>query len=88
MGEYLLYVQGKVVGGIYDNRLLIKLTPSVKALLPDAPEEIPYEGGKTMVMITEPEEREVLCRVVEAAALDLPLPKKRQRNTAAKKQED
>ena len=44
MGEYLLYCQGKLVGGIYDNRLLVKPTASAVRLLPDAPRELPYEG--------------------------------------------
>ena len=43
MGEYLLYCQGKLVGGIYDNRLLVKPTASAVRLLPDAPRELPYD---------------------------------------------
>ena len=50
MGEYILYYRGKVVGGVYDNRLLLKPTPSARALLPDAPMELPYEGAKAMLL--------------------------------------
>ena len=46
MGEYVLYYGGKVVGGIYDNRLLVKPTKSAFALLSNAPKEQPYEGAK------------------------------------------
>ena len=51
MGEYLLYCQGKLVGGIYDNRLLVKPTASAVRLLPDAPRELPYEGAKEMLLV-------------------------------------
>lgn len=43
MGEYVLYASGKVFGGIYDDRFLVKITPASKSLLPDAPEQLPYE---------------------------------------------
>ncbi len=49
MGEYLFYVQGKIVGGLFDDRLLVKNVPAARALLPDAPEEIPYPGAKPML---------------------------------------
>lgn len=55
MGEYVLYYRGKVIGGVYDNRFLVKPTPSAAALLPDAPREIPYEGAKEMLLVGEME---------------------------------
>lgn len=77
MGEYLLYYQGKLVGGIYDDRLLVKPTPSAKALLPEAPIALPYEGAKEMLLVEETDDRELLAALLNAVAADLPAPKKR-----------
>ncbi len=71
MGEYVIYFQGKVVGGIYDDRFLVKPTPSAKALLPDAPLELPYEGAKEM-LLPDVDDRELLLRLLPAVAADLP----------------
>ena len=46
MGEYIIYYRGKVVGGIYDNRLLVKPVKSACLLMPDATYEITYDGAK------------------------------------------
>ena len=51
MGEYVIYYNGKVVGGSYDDRFLVKVTKSSKAILPDAPRELPYEGAKPMILV-------------------------------------
>ena len=75
MGEYLLYCQGKLVGGIYDNRLLVKPTASAVRLLPDAPRELPYEGAKEMLLVRDPENRELLTELIQALYEDLPAPK-------------
>ena len=77
MGEYILYCRGKVVGGIYDDRLLLKPVKAALAMLPDAPRELPYEGAKEMLLVEEVENREFLCGLVEAAAGELPAPKKK-----------
>ena len=53
MGEYLLYVRGRLVGGIYDDRLLVKPTPAALSLLPDAPREPPYPGAKEMLLVED-----------------------------------
>jgi len=53
MGEYLLYVRGRVVGGIYDDRLLVKPTPAALSLMPDAPRELPYPGAKEMLLVED-----------------------------------
>ena len=53
MGEYLLYYNDKLFGGIYDDRFLVKVTASSLELLPDAPQEMPYDGAKPMLLITE-----------------------------------
>ena len=53
MGEYILYYRGKVFGGIYDNRFLVKITKSSAALLPNANKEPPYAGAKEMLLVDE-----------------------------------
>ena len=71
MGEFIIYYRGKIVGGIYDNRLLIKPTESVLKIVPNAKMEIPYPKGKPMVMITDIENPELLEQVFNAAYSDL-----------------
>lgn len=68
MGEYLLYCRGKLVGGVYDDRLLVKPTKSALSLLPDAPREEPYPGGKPMLLVTEMENKAFLGRLLRAIA--------------------
>lgn len=75
MGEYVLYYGGKVVGGIYDNRLLVKPTPSAITLMPDAPRELPYEGAKEMLLVEEIEDSELLKNLFKVIYEDLPTPK-------------
>lgn len=77
MGEYIIYCNGKIIGGIYDNRLLIKPTASAKRLMPDAPMELPYEGAKEMLLVENVDDREFLCGMVTAVADELPAPKRR-----------
>lgn len=79
MGEYILYVQSKVFGGIYDNRFLIKPTKSAREMLPDAPMELPYEGAKEMLLVDELDDRALLTQVVTAMAEELPMPKKKRK---------
>lgn len=71
MGEYILYYQGKVFGGIYDNRLLVKPTASAKRLLPDAPQEIPYTGAKAMLLVEDIENRSLWERLLPAMFTEL-----------------
>ncbi len=71
MGEYLIYCRNKVVGGIYDDRLLIKTTKSARALLPDAPRELPYPGGKEMLLVTEMENKSLLQELLEAVSKEV-----------------
>ena len=77
MGEYVLYYGGKVVGGVYDNRLLVKPTSSAKRLMPNAPMELPYEGAKEMLLVEDIENRDFLKELFEAMCEELPEPKKR-----------
>ena len=80
MGEYLLYHRGKVFGGIYDDRFLVKPTPAARAMLPQAPEELPYAGAKPMLLVDNVEDRDFLARLVTAMGPELPAPKKNKAN--------
>ena len=77
MGEYIIYYQGKIVGGIYDDRFLVKQTPSAKRLMPEAPPEVPYEGAKEMLLVEDVDDCEFLNQLISAMAAELPAPKKR-----------
>lgn len=79
MGEYVLYYGGKVIGGIYDDRLLVKPTASARKLMPFAAFELPYEGGKEMLLVDNVDDRAFLCKLAEAVAGDLPAPKNRRK---------
>ncbi len=76
MGEYILYYRGKIVGGIYDDRLLVKPTDAAKKMMPDAPLETPYEGAKPMLFVEEIDDREFLKDLFDATVNELPDPKK------------
>ena len=78
MGEYVLYYRGKVVGGIYDDRFLLKVTPASERLLSDAPRVTPYKGAKEMLLV-ELEDRDTLHDVVDAMWEELPAPKKKKK---------
>ena len=79
MGEFIIYCKGKVVGGIYDNRFLVKPTASAKRLLPDSTYELPYEGAKEMLLADIIDDKERLKELLEAVADDLPAPKKKEK---------
>ena len=79
MGEYILYYRGKTVGGIYDDRLLVKPTASARRLLPEARSELPYEGAREMLLVENVEDRAFLTRLLDAVAEELPAPKKKGR---------
>lgn len=70
MGEYILYYNGKVIGGIYDNRFLVKPTVSAIRMMPDAPRALPYEGAKEM-LLAEIDNRDLLNALLPAIANDL-----------------
>ncbi len=79
MGEYILYYRGRVFGGIYDDRLLVKHVPAVLKMLPDASMELPYEGAKEMILVEDIDDREFLCKLVESMWDELPERKKRRK---------
>ena len=78
MGEYLLYLHGKLIGGVYDNRLLVKPTKGAQALMPNAPHELPYEGAKPMLLVEDMENRELLSALCRVLYDELPAAKKKQ----------
>ena len=81
MGEYVLYYRGKVFGGIYDDRFLVKPTVSAFALLPHAERELPYPGAKEMLLVDDVENKDLLKKLVEAMYEELPYPAKKKRKS-------
>ena len=79
MGEYIIYYCGKAIGGIYDDRFLVKPVKSAAAMMPDAEKELPYEGAKEMLLVDDVENREFLSELLEAMYDELPAPKKKKK---------
>ena len=76
MGEYVIYYRGKIIGGIYDDRFLVKPTKAAAARMPDARPELPYEGAKELLLVDNVEDRVFLKELLEAMYDELPAPKK------------
>ena len=79
MGEYVLYYRGKVFGGIYDDRFLVKPTKSALALMPDADMELPYEGAKEMILVDDVDDRKFLYKLIDGMWKELPENKKKKK---------
>ena len=77
MGEYIIYYNSKIVGGIYDDRFLIKPVKTAVEMLPDAKMELPYEGGKEMLLVEDVDNRDLLQDLLLAMYEELPAIKKR-----------
>ena len=77
MGEYIIYYCGKVVGGIYDDRFLVKPTKSAAAMMPNADVELPYDGAKEMLLVDNVDNKEFLRELLEAMYAELPVSKKK-----------
>ena len=77
MGEYILYYRGKVFGGIYDDRLLVKPVSVAVKLMPDASMELPYDGAKEMILVDDVDNREFLCKLIESMWEELPEKKRK-----------
>ena len=75
MGEFLLYFNGKLFGGIYDDRLLVKPTESACRMMPNAPRELPYDGAKPMLLVEQVDDRQFLTALITAMEAELPLPR-------------
>ena len=79
MGEYILYMNGRIFGGIYDDRVLVKPTKSAIAMMPDAGRELPYEGAKEMLLVDNVDNRDFLTELVMAMYDELPAPKQKKK---------
>ena len=79
MREFILYYHGKIVGGIYDDRFLVKDVPAARKKMPDADLEIPYEGAKEMLLVDNVENREFLMELIESMYPELPAPKSKKK---------
>ena len=77
MGEYIIYYQGKIIGGIYDDRLLVKPVKSAISLMPTATYESPYESAKEMLLVDNVDSKEFLTKLFDAMYNELPTPKKK-----------
>ena len=77
MGEYILYANGKIFGGIYDDRLLVKPVATALAMLPGAKKQLPYDGAKPMLRITDEQivDKRLLARLLNAMLPELPAAK-------------
>ena len=79
MGEYIIYYRGKIIGGIYDDRFLIKPVKAAKALMPGAPLELPYEGAKEMLLVEEVDNKDFLKELLDVMFAELPASGKKKR---------
>ena len=75
MGEFIIYYKGKIIGGIYDDRLLVKSVQSAINYMPNAVYELPYDGAKEMLLIDDVDNKEFLIGLFDAVYDDLPEPK-------------
>lgn len=72
MGEFIIYYRGRIIGGIYDDRLLVKPVKSAIALMPTASHELPYEGAKEMILVDKVDDSEFLCNLIISMYDELP----------------
>lgn len=79
MGEYIIYYRGKIIGGIYDDRFLVKPVEVAKTMMPNANMELPYEGAKEMLLVDDVENKDFLGKLLEAMYEELPSPKKKRK---------
>jgi len=79
MGEFILYYKGRIVGGIYDDRLLVKPVKSAVSYMPDAEYELPYDGAKEMLLVDDVDNRNYLAGLFDAMYDELPFPKPKQK---------
>ena len=71
MGEYVIYCRGRVVGGVYDDRFLVKPVRAALAMMPDAQFELPYEGGREMLLVTQMDNKPLLQTLLEGIAREV-----------------
>lgn len=70
MGEFLLYYNDILFGGIYDNRLLVKISDTNKKY--NFEKQLPYEGAKPMYLIEDIDNKELLKEIVIDTCEELP----------------
>ena len=87
MGEYILYYRGRVIGGIYDDRLLVKPVPAAVSRMSEALRELPYEGARPMLLVGNVDDREFLAELIGAMYEELPAPKPKKRRQALQERE-
>lgn len=87
MGEYILYYRGRVIGGIYDDRLLVKPVPAAVSRMPEALRELPYEGARPMLLVGNVDDREFLTELIGTMYEELPAPKPKKRRQALQERE-
>lgn len=75
MGEYIIYYRGKIVGGIYDDRLLVKPIKSAISYMPTATYELPYDGEKEMLLVEDVDNKKFLTGLFNAMYDELSAPK-------------
>lgn len=80
MGEFIIYYRGRIVGGIYDDRFLVKPTKSAISYLPMASHVLPYEGAKEMLLVEKVDDKEFLAGLLRAMYEELPEPKPKKRS--------
>lgn len=81
MGEFIIYYRGKIVGGIYDDRLLVKPVESAVRFFKTARYELPYEGAKKMLLVDEVDNKEFFTGLFNAMYEELPAPKPKKKKT-------
>ena len=79
MGEYIIYYRGKIIGGVYDDRFLVKPVKAAKNMMPEAELELPYEGAKGMLLVDNIENKEFLKELLDGMYDELPAPKKKKK---------
>ena len=80
MGEYIIYYRNKIIGGIYDDRLLVKRTRAAMEYMPTAICDFPYDGAKAMLLVDEVDNKEYLTKLFETMYDELPSPKPRRKD--------
>ena len=85
MGEFIIYYRGKIVGGIYDDRLLVKPVKAAISYMPTAPYELPYEGAKQMLLVDEVDNKNFLAGLFNAMYEELPAPKPKKKEWKIKR---
>ena len=80
MGEYILYYKEKIIGGIYDDRLLVKPVKAAQKYIPEAALVSPYPGAKEMLLVDNVDSKDYLTTLFKAMFDELPAPKAKRKN--------